>query len=64
VVAGTVLGLVGGVFAHEGFSIFLPLLWIGEEPVSILAMLVTACVVPSGVALPQLEWWNPPKASA
>jgi hypothetical protein len=64
VLAGMILGLAAGVFAHDVLNVFLPLLWVGQEPASVLAMLATACVVPSGVALLQLRRQAAPKASA
>jgi hypothetical protein len=55
VIAGTILGLTSAVFIHDSLNIFLPFLWFGEIPASILAMLVTACAVPLAVTLLELR---------
>ncbi len=55
VIAGAILGLTGAVFIHDAFNVFLPFLWIGEIPASILVMLATACVVPMAVTLAELR---------
>ena len=55
VIAGMVLGLVGGVFANYILDTFFPDLWLGGEPASLPAMLVTSCVVPMVVTLLELR---------
>jgi len=62
IIAGTILGLVGAVFVNDFLDTFFPNLWLGDDPASILAMLVTACVLPMGVT--SLEIWrqSPTKA--
>ena len=55
VIAGTILGLTAAVFIHDAFNVFLPFLWIGEIPASILMMLATACLVPMAVTLLELR---------
>jgi hypothetical protein len=63
VIAGMVLGLTSAVFIHDAFDVFLPFLWFGEIPASILAMLVTACLVPMAVTLLELRRRGLPKDS-
>jgi len=55
VIAGAILGLTAAVFIHDVFNVFLPFLWIGEIPASILVMLATACVVPMAITLAELR---------
>lgn len=55
VVAGAILGLTAAVFIHDAFNVFLPFMWVGEIPASILVMLATACVVPLSVTLAELR---------
>jgi uncharacterized membrane protein YeaQ/YmgE (transglycosylase-associated protein family) len=64
VIAGMVLGLVGGVYANDILDTFFPYLWLGGEPASIMAMLVTACVVPMAVTLLELRRQAYPQALA
>jgi hypothetical protein len=58
VFAGALLGLTSAVFIHDAFNVFLPSLWVGEIPASILVMLATACVVPMAVTLAELRRQN------
>lgn len=55
VIAGMILGLTSAVFVHDAFNVFLPYLWVGEIPASILVMLATGCVVPMAVTLAELR---------